>query len=378
MVFLESKNKLRIRLRSAFDKLMPFKSSTGLSTFLKADMSGSRVGPPIPLPVLTLPSSISHRLALSVLWEGLALDSGIHRQPQILSKMSDGTHPEPPQTLEYESLPTLNMMLERQGLLGSPIDLRLTSLLENSYDVDVTMPLGSTTITSTEGTLYPANLIWTKTAGPFTPELVDNPAGQTTPESTSYLVTPGTNAEGYFSQAMLASEQPSSSSCISSPPSSHSSPSSANIAKEQGHTIFLTPHNPRSPPMKVTVSPARRFLCRKGPIPLRQPVSSKMLQSVLSSPLLQTSPKQCSTSASSKSASVLEFHEQICTGGTPMDYYTLPDAESDPVLVAPARHQNTTEPLRIRRSALSRGQTQSSVSTFRTDVTGHCSANPME
>ncbi|KAG0148401.1 hypothetical protein CROQUDRAFT_654898, partial [Cronartium quercuum f. sp. fusiforme G11] len=62
MVFENTKNKLRRRLRSAMEKLKFTKSNSSLSVSLTPTESDSSLNFPVSAPVLTLPNIISPRI----------------------------------------------------------------------------------------------------------------------------------------------------------------------------------------------------------------------------------------------------------------------------------------------------------------------------
>ncbi|KAG0148421.1 hypothetical protein CROQUDRAFT_654923 [Cronartium quercuum f. sp. fusiforme G11] len=75
MVFDTTKNKLRMRLRSAMNKLRFSKSNSSLLVLLTPKESNPSFSLPVPAPVLTLPNIISPRIPVSELFESFKVDS---------------------------------------------------------------------------------------------------------------------------------------------------------------------------------------------------------------------------------------------------------------------------------------------------------------
>ncbi|KAH9821909.1 hypothetical protein DFH28DRAFT_1187427, partial [Melampsora americana] len=381
MGFRESKNKLGARARCAFDRLKHSKSRIALSKLINGEISMIRATSPMPLPVLTLPSSISHRLAASGIFEGMMRESimflevsltkclkspsdYVYHQPRSLNLIKcqedEASNQSSAQVSEMDGSTTPNKVLEREGRLESPINLRLGSLIKSSAELDMPKPSAFTPL------VHPG-LSHSQQSAPFTPELTKNPT-ELTPECTTSITTP----EG----DECISKTPS---LVKRPPSRASSPSSVysqdsyTLPSKKGKEDWKTPENGVCGTMKMNVSPVRQFLRRRGPIPSSQPLSCKLLQSIMSSKP-DGSLSVGSTFNSSDSDSELgDYLEQLCPGGAPMDQYILEDPESEPILLT-----KRTEPLRIGRQGLSRSSSSSSVSTFMTDVTGYQSTSSME
>ncbi|KAG0152260.1 hypothetical protein CROQUDRAFT_650366 [Cronartium quercuum f. sp. fusiforme G11] len=229
---------------------------------------------PVPqssLPVLTLPTGLSQRIALSQLFEGLMLDAFMNQQPRRLEQ------PEPPTSHpEAENLLALHRMLG-QGYLGSPITLRSKRINQNPPELDSPPPTSSSPRSSQEeeqGTDY----INYSTLGPFTPEWAANSTGKSSSDYSSCPITPG--AEELLSEHESVIETPTRATRAVSPLSSAwetPKPSS----RLDSRMVWVTPSDPTTPPVKLAVSPARIFLRRKGPRPNVHPLTSRMLQSVV-------------------------------------------------------------------------------------------------
>lgn len=355
MGFRESKTKLGSRVRSAFDRLRPSKSSMGLSSLMNDENLTIRSISPMPLPVLSLSSSISPRLAASTLSETEVImrDTARKHEPWNPSKASQQYQAFVRSRVELPELdnPTvLKKVLEREGLLESPISLRLALLMKSPSESHLP-------ILSAPSPMLYRPLLRSHKSGPFTPELVINPAGST-PGCTTSISTP--DSDGYF---------PRIESVVNQPPSRASSPDSeyskCTLTKPsmKGKEVWRTPENRISGAVtasRTTALPVRQFLRRQVTMPNTQPLSSRILQSILASP----SDEPCPSLESDTDLS--SYLEGLCPGGSPMDQYVL-DAESEPVLLA------TSEPPRIIHEAFSSRSRSSSVSTFMTNVTGYIS-----
>ncbi|EGF98408.1 uncharacterized protein MELLADRAFT_69309 [Melampsora larici-populina 98AG31] len=354
MGFRESKNKLGSRVRSAFDRLKPSKSSMGLSSLMNDDSVMVRSSSTMPLPVLSLSSSISHRLAPSTLFEPEAMmrDAVTHHEPWNSAKASQQSRASTQSHVgvtEFDNSNVLKKVLEREGLLESPISIRLASLMKSPSESHLP-------ILSAPSPMLYRPLLRSHKSGPFTPELVKNPAGST-PGCTTSISTP--DSYGYF---------PKIESAINQPPSRVSSPiavrpkSTLTMPSTKGKEVWRTPENSTTRAVTGNASPVHHFLRRQVPIPNTQPLSSRILQSILSSPSDEA------RSSLESDAELSSYLEGLCPGGSPMDQYVL-DAESESVLLA--THELSSS--RITCEALSTRSRNSSVSTFMTNVTGYIS-----
>lgn len=254
----------------------------------------------------------------------------------------------------------LYKVLEREGLLESPITLRLASLIKSSVELHLPTP-------SAASPMVHPGLLRLHKSGPFTPELVINPVDDT-PECTTSITTP--EVDGYFSKTELSVEQLPS---RASSPTSVYSQKSYMAPSTDDKEIWVTPENPASRAVKMSISPVRQFLRRRGPIPTTQPLSSKLLQSIMSSKTDNSLSDESTCTTSEADDELGHYLETLCPGGGPMDQYVLEDAESDPVLLT-----TNTEPLHIVRRALSSRSTKSSVSSFMTEITGYLSSSSMD
>ncbi|OAW00124.1 hypothetical protein PTTG_05961 [Puccinia triticina 1-1 BBBD Race 1] len=258
MVLADSSVTIRTRVRSAFGRLRPSKSSLGLATMIKTESI-----PPVPLPVLHLPEALS-----SDFTEAKVFDDFWDKKSNtpVLLKRSDkklskrpATRPKPP--ADNRHLPVLDQMLLQQGLVDSPISIHLTSLLAESCQ-----SLSSTTTTrrrSSSESVYSPRLLCLASAGPFTPEVVINHVGKTTPESSAT----------YFD--MVEPEC-----CLPVINSTEASDSPQTISS--GILPSASSPNLSLRAVKLSASPSHRCLKRRGLIPSNQPISSQLLQSVLS------------------------------------------------------------------------------------------------
>ncbi|EGG10626.1 uncharacterized protein MELLADRAFT_76893 [Melampsora larici-populina 98AG31] len=382
MGFRENKNKLGTRVRSAFDRLRPSKSSVGLSNIMKGELSMIRAVSPMPLPVLTLSSSISHRLVSSTLMEGVMRDSFYHEPWSLIKSSQEHQEParSPVDVYKINSSTAHDKVLQRQGVLASPINLRLASPTQ----FPLYFPRPSVPIPKQSG------LSRSHTSGPFTPELEKNPAGGK-PEHVTSTTTPKSN--GYFTKTKPPSSQPCS---RSSSPTSVYSEESSSMPSSKEKEAWLTPENPThqeakwsvsppenpihqeakwsvSPPenpthqeAKWSVSPARHFLRRRGPTPTTQPLSSRLLQSIVSSPPAKPLSVQ-STSTSSDSDRELSNQLELSRPGRPRAQDVIDDTRLEYALLA------RTEPLRIVRTEVSPTSYKSWASTYMTDLTASCS-----
>ncbi|KAG0148398.1 hypothetical protein CROQUDRAFT_654892 [Cronartium quercuum f. sp. fusiforme G11] len=116
MVFENTKNKLRMRLRSAMEKLRFSKSNSSLSVSLTPTESNLSLSLPVPAPVLTPPHNISPRIPVNEIFESFQFDSIICEQ----SPKSEITNYDKTRELEHISntrnLEALHKMLS-QGYL---------------------------------------------------------------------------------------------------------------------------------------------------------------------------------------------------------------------------------------------------------------------
>ncbi|KAA1079324.1 hypothetical protein PGT21_007948 [Puccinia graminis f. sp. tritici] len=265
MVHADSSTNIRTRVRSAFGRLRPSKSSLGLASMIKSDAV-----PPVPLPVLQLPNELS-----SDFTEPKVSDDfwDMKSTAPVLLKRSDkklSKRPTPRQkpSADHSKLPVLDQMLLQQGLLDSPISIHLTSLLAESCQSLLSTTTTTTTTRTTRrrsssDSVYLSSLLCLSSAGPFTPELVVNHVGKTTPEfSAAYLET----AEPEFCLPVINSTETTE------------SPKTINSAK----IPWVSSPNLSLRAVKLSASPSHRCLKRRGLIPSSQPISSQSLRSVLS------------------------------------------------------------------------------------------------
>ncbi|KNZ51553.1 hypothetical protein VP01_390g10 [Puccinia sorghi] len=243
MVFMNDQSiKIRTRVRSAFGRLRPSKSSLGLASLAKIEWA-----PPTPLPVLDLPKDLSSSFDDFMDQKSTA--------PVLLKRSNKKVSKRPAPRLkvpnDLSKLPVLDQMLLQQGLLNSPISIHLTTLLAESAHSPLSSSRG-TRRRSSSASVYSTSQLCLPSAGPFTPELVINHLGNSNPELSATFLTV---AEPQSCIPMVDSPQPSA---------SGSSP------------------NPSLRAVKLSASPAHRCLKRRGLIPSSQPISSHLLQSVMS------------------------------------------------------------------------------------------------
>ncbi|KAH9822416.1 hypothetical protein DFH28DRAFT_452982 [Melampsora americana] len=356
MGFRVSKDKIGSRVRSAFDRLRPSKSSMGLSNLINDESLMTRSISPLPFPVLRVASgsSISNR---NTLFEPEITmgDAVIDHEPwksMEASQQYQASVQSHVEVSELENATVLKKVLEREGLLESPISLRLTSLMESPSKAHLPM------LSATSPTLH-RPLLRCHKSGPFTPELVKNPAGST-PGCTTSIYTP--ESDGYFPTLDSVVNQPSS--------RAGSSPlvylkSAFTMTSTKGKELWHTPENPTSRAVTSDTSSVHQLLRRQVSMPNMQPLSSRILQSILTSP---TNEFRLRSESDTELSSYLEG---LCPGGSPMDQYFL-DSDAEPVSLA------TNEPLCIIHQALLTRSRNSSVSTFMTNVTGYISDSQLE
>lgn len=184
------------------------------------------------------------------------------------------------------------------------------------------------------------------------------------------LTTPS-DIKTYFDQAFHHPITPTPDSPTSTYSSSQHSFKASPLIKNQdlhiNHQTTTPPQPSRSqssPHPKFSITPARRFLRRRGPIPNPQSISSRVLQDMVSSHLPPPPPPPSSSSRWETGDE--EYLNQLCPGGNPMDLYRLEDSESDPVLIIKLPQLLPVAMIRSRASDLS---LRSTVSSFMTHVT---------
>ncbi|POW06976.1 hypothetical protein PSHT_10149 [Puccinia striiformis] len=267
MVFTDPSTRIRTRVRSAFGRLRPTKSSLGLASQIKTESI-----PPVPLPVLHLPETLSSDFNESKVFDDFwdmksTAPVLLKRSDKKLSKIRPSerqkTQAKPP-PMDFSTLPVLDQMLLQQGLLNSPISIHLTSLLAESSQSLLSTTTRATRRRSSSDSVYSSSLICLPSAGPFTPELVINHVGKTTPEfSADYFV----HTEQKSCLPVVTSTDPSD------------SPQSIDSAKIAW--VNNSP-NPSLRAVKLSASTSHRCLKRRGLIPSNQPITSQLLQSVMS------------------------------------------------------------------------------------------------
>ncbi|KAH9818499.1 hypothetical protein DFH28DRAFT_115769 [Melampsora americana] len=281
MVFTDSKTKVHTRVRSAIHKLRPSKSSISLSSSYKAEHSRSFIlppmPPPMPLPVLTLPASISHRIAASTLFDGVISGSGgcYEAGSVIDNKASQSVH----EVAKIADLPALNKRLEREGLLDSPIIFGPATRKEYTSASDLTLPEASCQTESLDVDDLISDVLRYHNLGPCTPELVDHPPAETS-KCKKIITTPESNK--YVPQEVPEVEK------LITPTSSTKS-SSSKALQMVSTEVWVTLEDPHYSPIKVNSSPPRHFLRRKGPIPTSRALSLGILQSLILAPIAEMS-----------------------------------------------------------------------------------------
>ncbi|POW10217.1 hypothetical protein PSTT_06277 [Puccinia striiformis] len=228
--------------------------------------------PPVPLPVLHLPETLSSDFNESKVFDDFwdmksTAPVLLKRSDKKLSKIRPSerqkTQAKPP-PMDFSTLPVLDQMLLQQGLLNSPISIHLTSLLAESSQSLLSTTTRATRRRSSSDSVYSSSLICLPSAGPFTPELVINHVGKTTPEfSADYFV----HTEQKSCLPVVTSTDPSD------------SPQSIDSAKIAW--VNNSP-NPSLRAVKLSASTSHRCLKRRGLIPSNQPITSQLLQSVMS------------------------------------------------------------------------------------------------
>lgn len=290
MVLNDSTNKIHTRVRSVIGRLHSSKSAVGLASFMKPE-----VIPPVPL-LKNFSSDIG---------EPLRFDHPSKPAAPVLlkrvKKVPKKCNASKKDQSDFNCVPILNQMLEQQGLLDSPISIHLTALLAESRGSNV-WPNSCARRRSSSDSVFSTGLLCLPSAGPFTPELVLNPVGQATPEfSASYLNT---------------AESPSAHS-----PTNHNHESDVASNNQSPKVFWIKPPNPSFPTLKLSASPAQRCLRRQGLIPHNQPISSQLLQSVISTSNVRKheyAPKHEASfqkTVDPMSALVVDFDSSIISGG---------------------------------------------------------------
>ncbi|EGF99510.1 uncharacterized protein MELLADRAFT_68574 [Melampsora larici-populina 98AG31] len=330
MVFTDSKTKLHTRVRSAVHKLRPSKSSISLSTSYKAQNSESflvpPMPPPMPLPVLTLPASISHRLAASTLFDGVISGlSGCNEAGSISGSEASQSIDE---VSKIADLPALNKRLEREGLLDSPIIFGPATLEARGSASDVPSPEASSSLKPSDVDKLTLDILRYHNLGPCTPELGGIPAAETS-ECKTIITTPESNK-------YLPKGPPEVDELIT--PTSSTKTSSSKPSPVKTNEIWVTLENPHYSSIKVNISPPRHFLRRKGPIPTSRALSLGILQSLIPAPIaeMSTSPRR---RINGDTTSEAEPTRHLFSRGRPVAV----DTELELKLV------QTTKPLRIAR-----------------------------
>ncbi|MBW0523265.1 hypothetical protein O181_062980 [Austropuccinia psidii MF-1] len=364
MVFNDSTIKIRTRVRSAIGRLRPSKSTLGLSTLQKNNNSHAEIPPPVP-PILPLPESLSQRFLGSSFFDNL-LD-GRSSSKSVNSGLSLKLAPKVDNNdKDFNKLPILNQMLERQGLLNSPISVHLTTLLEDCNQHHLSSSTRSKLRTPTES-LYSSSLACS--AGPFTPELVPNPVGLSTPEFTATYST--TSDLRCFFPYTSPKKSPGAF-------KGQEFCSPTNITNTR-KTFLVNSPDPSSPPLKMNVLPARRCLKRRGPNPCAQPISYQLLQSVMT--------KNGNSFASSKPSLQRLNMASPCfsSGSSDLDYSTPDGSPLDPIFVQksaiadgglkplPTEAKILTLPMSFKYSKSTPKPSRSPISSFLTHGSHHLS-----
>ncbi|PLW07556.1 hypothetical protein PCANC_16219 [Puccinia coronata f. sp. avenae] len=281
MVFNDQSIRIRTRVRSAFGRLRPSKSSLGLASLIKPEWV-----PPVPLPVLDLPKAMESEFNESQVFEEFWDKQST--APVLLKrsdkKLSKRPAPRQKKPVDPSQLPVLDQMLIQQGLLDSPISIHLTSLLAESSHSLLSSSDATRRRSSSESYCSPS-LLCLQSAGPFTPELVINHVGKSTPELSATLLHVD-EAQSYFP---LVSCADASTSPLNATP--------GNIASSP---------NPSLRAVKLSASPSHRCLKRRGLIPSSQPISSQLLQSVVS-----TSPSNFGPQTETVKLSVIQLEPPL-------------------------------------------------------------------
>ncbi|KAI9621678.1 hypothetical protein KEM48_007651 [Puccinia striiformis f. sp. tritici PST-130] len=209
------------------------------------------------LPVLHLPETLSSDFNESKVFDDFwdmksTAPVLLKRSDKKLSKIRPSerqkTQAKPP-PMDFSTLPVLDQMLLQQGLLNSPISIHLTSLLAESSQSLLSTTTRATRRRSSSDSVYSSSLICLPSAGPFTPELVINHVGKTTPEfSADYFV----HTEQKSCLPVVTSTDPSD------------SPQSIDSAKIAW--VNNSP-NPSLRAVKLSASTSHRCLKRRGLIP---------------------------------------------------------------------------------------------------------------
>ncbi|KAI9612679.1 hypothetical protein H4Q26_007836 [Puccinia striiformis f. sp. tritici PST-130] len=211
--------------------------------------------PPVPLPVLHLPETLSSDFNESKVFDDFW---DMKSTAPVLLKRSD------------KKLSKIRPS-ERQKTQAKPppmdsvlYPIHLTSLLAESSQSLLSTTTRATRRRSSSDSVYSSSLICLPSAGPFTPELVINHVGKTTPEfSADYFV----HTEQKSCLPVVTSTDPSD------------SPQSIDSAKIAW--VNNSP-NPSLRAVKLSASTSHRCLKRRGLIPSNQPITSQLLQSVMS------------------------------------------------------------------------------------------------
>ncbi|KAH9814789.1 hypothetical protein DFH28DRAFT_969352 [Melampsora americana] len=270
MGFFENKNKFNThRFRFLINKIKHPKSSIRFSNIMKPELSIIKSVSPIPLPVLSLSSSISHRLVSSTFLEGVIGDSLIYQEP-FSSIKSNQEHQEAFQSPTEAYKIEIPMVLDHKRLLASPIQLSLASSTQFPSYL-------STPASASKPNLHRDSLT-SHTSTSFTPELDQNLTGINLKHTTSTLTL---QSNEYFEKNKSRVHQSSS---RSSSPTSVYSEKSLMILSTKDQSSCFTHQKPIHEDSKWVGLPARRFLPREGLIPTRQPLSSKLLKPIVTYP----------------------------------------------------------------------------------------------
>lgn len=233
--------------------------------------------PPMPLPVLTLPASISHRIAASTLFNDVISGAGGCYESQAGSMIDNKAPQSIDEVSKIADLPQLNKRLEREGLLDSPIIFGPATLDGHTSASDLPSLEASSSTESLDVDKLTSDLLRYHNLGRCTPELVDIPTAETsecktiitTPESNKYLPKGPSEVDELITPT-------SSTKTLSSKPS-----------PVKSNEIWVTLEDPDYSPIKVNVSPPRHFLRRKGPIPTSRSLSLGILQSLIPAPIAE-------------------------------------------------------------------------------------------
>lgn len=250
--------------------------------------------------------------------------------------------------------------------LGSPISLKMASWTQTLTSETLSSQIR---LSADQRIFHLPHLMIEKPSDPI------RHSQQITPEagSSSSRMT-SSHSEAYFGQTSSSVSEPTQGSDRDSSADTLTSvykdrntldPSSAST-KPPSH-LFLTPTHHQSLPINLNLTPARRFLKRPGPIPHSQPLSSKLLQSILSAPELRT---QSSFSVRQELGCHpsddphLQFLERVCPGRCPIEIYSLSDHEPLPIL---SSHITLHPPILSLSDSVSCPSINSSLSSFMTD-----------